>query len=556
MTQGELANARSRRGRSAPSTPENRHACRTDLASKANAADVTTLGGDLNGVKSDLETHQERPADGARRIRHADRRNHDEIDQLRRMGERDYYEFTVNGKGQRSKVGNVPLELRGTDTKKNQFTVALYVDDMRLEKKNRSVDEPIYFYTRGSSRPAGTGRQQVGKNQVTGYLSVPKTHAAARDTAADLRQLTLSKHSRQKQMRGREGSTGPPIFFCRSLANGHWYFARASRRVLAVLAARFQYDASGTNSARCPSKPFLPVARSRRTKRFADAVILVEDGKIAAVGRRDQVSIPAGARRYDARALTVAPGFVDVHIHGAGGHDVMEGTAEALDAVTRTVARHGTTSLVATTVTASAEQTCRAVAGIAHWMKSQAASRTGDAHRAPKCWEFTSRGRSSAPRGEAFIRRNGSCRRLRNLLQDIPGCRASGTGRILTLAPELPGALELISAARAAGLVVSLGHTDASYARSHERHRARRTACGARLQRHAAVRAPRNRRDWRGAHVARGDRGTDRRRRARGRGGDAFAAGRQRAARRDSGERRHVGHGHAGRQPTAWALSM
>ena len=66
---------------------------------------------------------------------------------------------------------------------------------------------------------------------------------------------------------------------------------------------------------------------------IADAVVLVEGGTIVAVGRRDQVTIPAGASRYDARALTVAPGFVDVHIHGAGGHDVMEGTAEALETV-------------------------------------------------------------------------------------------------------------------------------------------------------------------------------------------------------------------------------
>ena len=70
--------------------------------------------------------------------------------------------------------------------------------------------------------------------------------------------------------------------------------------------------------------------------------------------------------------LTIVPGFVDVHIHGAGGRDVMEGTPEALAAVTRTVARRGTTSFVATTVTASEEHTCEAVAGIATWMRSGA----------------------------------------------------------------------------------------------------------------------------------------------------------------------------------------
>jgi N-acetylglucosamine-6-phosphate deacetylase len=195
---------------------------------------------------------------------------------------------------------------------------------------------------------------------------------------------------------------------------------------------------------------------------IVDAVILVEDGAIAAVGRREEVTIPAGARRYDAGALTVAPGFVDVHIHGAGGHDVMEGTAEALDAVTRSVARHGTTSLVATTVTASADETCRAVAGIAQWMDSQAASRTGDGPRAEVLGihfegPFISPARRGVHPPEWIVPPS------EDLLRKITAA-ARGAGRILTLAPELPGALELITAANQAGLVVSVGHTDASYA--------------------------------------------------------------------------------------------
>jgi N-acetylglucosamine-6-phosphate deacetylase len=195
-----------------------------------------------------------------------------------------------------------------------------------------------------------------------------------------------------------------------------------------------------------------------------DAVILVEDGTIAAVGRREEIDIPAAARRHDARALIVVPGFVDVHIHGAGGHDVMEGTAEALGAVTRTVARHGTTSLVATTVTASAEVTCRAVAGISQWMKSQAALQDGHAPRAEILGvhfegPFISPARRGVHPPEWIV--PPSAEMLRTF-----AAAAGGTGRILTLAPELPGALELISAALDAGFVVSLGHTDASHAQA------------------------------------------------------------------------------------------
>jgi len=194
---------------------------------------------------------------------------------------------------------------------------------------------------------------------------------------------------------------------------------------------------------------------------IADAVIVVEDGKIATVGRRDKVAIPAGARLFEARALTVVPGFVDVHIHGAGGHDVMEGTAEALAAVAGTVARHGTTSLVATTVTASAENTCRAVAGIAQWIESQPALPAGHTPQAEILGihfegPFISTARRGVHPPEWIV--PPSAELLRRLTD-----AARGTGRILTLAPEVPGALELIVAARQAGLVVSLGHTDASY---------------------------------------------------------------------------------------------
>jgi len=210
-----------------------------------------------------------------------------------------------------------------------------------------------------------------------------------------------------------------------------------------------------------PSQAILAGRAFTPHQEIADAVVVVEDGKIAAVGRREKVSVPAGARRYDARGLTVAPGFVDVHIHGAGGHDVMEGTAEALGAVTSTVARHGTTSLVATTVTASAEHTCRAVAGIAQWIESQRELPAGHAPQAEVLGiHFEGPFISSARRGvhppEWIVPPSAE------LLQAFTDA-AHGTGRILTLAPELPGALELISEARQAGLVVSLGHTDASY---------------------------------------------------------------------------------------------
>src|SRR5262250_3633578 len=84
-----------------------------------------------------------------------------------------------------------------------------------------------------------------------------------------------------------------------------------------------------------------------------DAGILIRDGEIERIGKRDELELPAGATEIRAEDSTAIPGFIDVHIHGAGGRDVMEGTPEALRTIAQKVATFGTTSIVATTVTAS-----------------------------------------------------------------------------------------------------------------------------------------------------------------------------------------------------------
>ncbi len=123
---------------------------------------------------------------------------------------------------------------------------------------------------------------------------------------------------------------------------------------------------------------------------IADAVILVNGSKITAVGTRHRITIPNEAQRWEMRGLTVVPGFVDMHIHGAGGHDMMEATPEALAAITETVAQHGTTSIVATTVTASEEATVRAIKGAENWMRSEA-SYASSAATAPSATTTTAR---------------------------------------------------------------------------------------------------------------------------------------------------------------------
>lgn len=174
MTQSEVTTARRQNSRLGDDYAKKLTSVQSALAGKANADDLKSLGGDVTGVRTDLEATKNNLNTTRSEFGTLIARNHDEIDQLRRLGERDYFEFTLSGKGNRSKVGDLMVELRGTNVKKSQFTVALYVDDMRLEKKNRAVDEPIYFYTRGTRVPLELVVNQIGKDKIVGYMSVPK----------------------------------------------------------------------------------------------------------------------------------------------------------------------------------------------------------------------------------------------------------------------------------------------------------------------------------------------------------------------------------------------
>jgi N-acetylglucosamine-6-phosphate deacetylase len=190
-------------------------------------------------------------------------------------------------------------------------------------------------------------------------------------------------------------------------------------------------------------------------------VVILEDGTIVAAGSREAVAAPGNARVIDADGCTLVPGFVDVHIHGAGGHDIMEASCAALQTVAQTIARYGTTSFLPTTVTASTEDTCRALQGNAAEMARWAGGRRADVPAAePLGFHLEGPFLSAARRGvhpRAHLA-SPSVSTFETFLD-----AAAGRVRILTLAPELPGALELIAAARARGVQVGMGHTDASF---------------------------------------------------------------------------------------------
>ncbi|HEY4837705.1 MAG TPA: N-acetylglucosamine-6-phosphate deacetylase [Candidatus Acidoferrales bacterium] len=206
-----------------------------------------------------------------------------------------------------------------------------------------------------------------------------------------------------------------------------------------------------------PERIFMPQREIR------DGVVIVEGGRISAVGARNEVAVPANAKRIEARGFTLVPGFVDVHVHGAGGYDVMEATPEALNAVAVTLARGGTTSFLATTVTAAPDVLCGSAAGIAKFISAQTQSESSAAGN-PRAEivgiHFEGPFISPARRGVHPIEWI-AAPSLALFARMVDA--AAGTARVVTLAPEISGGIELVDAARKAGIVAALGHTDATY---------------------------------------------------------------------------------------------
>ncbi|HMD38367.1 MAG TPA: hypothetical protein VKH15_03740 [Candidatus Acidoferrum sp.] len=184
ITQGQLKKARTAAEEAAKQNAETTQklsaldtSVHTELATKAATDDVKNVDTKVTAVSTDLDATKQDLKMAKSEIGTLIARNHDEIDQLRRLGERDYVEFTIDGKNKPQKVGNVTVELKSTNQKKNQVNIAMTVEDKRLEKKNRTLNEPIFFYMSGTHIPEEIVINKVGKDQVSGYLSIPKANA-------------------------------------------------------------------------------------------------------------------------------------------------------------------------------------------------------------------------------------------------------------------------------------------------------------------------------------------------------------------------------------------
>jgi chromosome segregation ATPase len=187
ITQGQLKKSREEAAKLNDETTQKLSALdtsvHTELATKATSDDVKTVDTKVGTVRTDLDSTKEDLKMARSEMGTLIARNHDEIDQLRRLGEREYVEFSIDGKNKPTKVGNVTVELKGVNEKNNRFTVVMTVEDKRFEKKNRALNEPVFFYTSGARFPEEMVINKAGKNMVSGYVSMPKANTQPQTTS-------------------------------------------------------------------------------------------------------------------------------------------------------------------------------------------------------------------------------------------------------------------------------------------------------------------------------------------------------------------------------------
>lgn len=145
--------------------------------------DVTTVKSDLANTQSELDktgADLKRTMGDMGVMSGLIATNSKDLDALRQLGERNYFEFDLSKHNMTQKVGDVTLALKKTDPKRNRYTVEILADDKRVEKKDRTVNEPVQLYVSDSRQPYEIVVNQIKKDEIVGYLATPKVKLARR----------------------------------------------------------------------------------------------------------------------------------------------------------------------------------------------------------------------------------------------------------------------------------------------------------------------------------------------------------------------------------------
>jgi hypothetical protein len=198
MTQAEVADAKSRAEsiRKMQMASDQKLTAQIITAQKESEEKIGVVATDLTGAKKDIETTRgdleatksklERTNGDMGVMSGLIARSHDDLEELKRRGDRNYYEFTVQKAKTPQRIGPVQMTLNKTDLKKSKYTVTVLVDDKSIEKKDKTSGEPVQFYVKGAARqaPYEIVVFDVGKNQISGYLATPKDGGGSAAPAA------------------------------------------------------------------------------------------------------------------------------------------------------------------------------------------------------------------------------------------------------------------------------------------------------------------------------------------------------------------------------------
>lgn len=198
LTQSELAQAKSRAEsiRKEQKASDEKLTAQIGQVQKESEEKIGAVASEVGGAKKDIEATKtdleatkgklERSLGDMNVMSGLIARNRDDLEELKRRGDRNYYEFTLQRSKSAQRVGPVQMSLNKTEPRKSRYTITVVADDKTIEKKDKTSGEPVQFYVKGSSRmaPYEIVVFDVGKNQITGYLATPKEPGTAAPAAA------------------------------------------------------------------------------------------------------------------------------------------------------------------------------------------------------------------------------------------------------------------------------------------------------------------------------------------------------------------------------------
>lgn len=186
LTEDELAHARAvaRQIRKEQQASAEKLSQKIGQVQQQTSSQIGQVSDALNGTKSDVDATRKDLQDTKSRLGTAMgdlgiqsgliARNHQEVEELKQLGERNIFEFHLQRSKRAQHVGPIALILRKVNTRHYTYTMDVVADDKQIEKKDKTLEEPVQFYVRGARYPYEIVVYDMGKNRVTGYLSTPK----------------------------------------------------------------------------------------------------------------------------------------------------------------------------------------------------------------------------------------------------------------------------------------------------------------------------------------------------------------------------------------------